>query len=150
DRAPISVFCFGCEPLGGTDWGDIDLAECENAVRHAYERGVRFFDTADVYGLGASEERLSRALAGNRFEAMIATKGGVRWSSDEGGRARTWRDLDPAYLRGAVDDSLRRLRIDSIGLYYLHWPDERTDLRETLECLAEMKLSGKIQRIGLS
>src|SRR6185436_18378788 len=76
-RGGISPLCFGCEPLGGTDWGTVDIAGIERAIGRALELGIDFFDTADVYGLGLSEERLSHALGHRRHDVTIATKGGV-------------------------------------------------------------------------
>src|SRR2546427_10607663 len=75
----VSRVAFGCEPLGGMDWGSIDIAEIKAAVREAYESGVTLFDTADVYGLGQSETLLSEALGDARTKVIIATKGGLHW-----------------------------------------------------------------------
>ena len=69
----ISPICFGCEPLGGTDWGEVDIDAIEKAVNIALELGLNFFDTAGVYGLGLSEERLSKILGSRRHDIVIAT-----------------------------------------------------------------------------
>lgn len=149
-KTRISRLCFGCEPLGGTDWGQVDVPAVETAVRQSLEHGINFFDTADVYGLGVSEERLSDALGSERHNVVIATKGGIGWSTDGRGRARTRRDSSPAYIRQAVHDSLRRLKLDHLPLYYIHWPDPETPLAETFDELGKLQDEGKIGLIGCS
>lgn len=147
----MSKICFGCEPLGGADWGDVDVSAIASAVERALELGVNFFDTADVYGLGLSEIRLSKILGPRRHEVMIATKGGLSWkNSTSGGRATILKDSSPNYLCGAVEASLRRLRLDRLPVYFIHWPDPDTDIRITFECLARLQEAGKIGLIGCS
>jgi aryl-alcohol dehydrogenase-like predicted oxidoreductase len=150
-RLELSKICFGCEPLGGTDWGQIDVSDIASAISRALELGVNFFDTADVYGLGVSETRLSEFLGAKRHEVVIATKGGLSWTdAPSGGRAIISRDSSPKYLRGAVEASLRRLRLDCIPVYFIHWPDPNTEIRSTFECLAKLRDEGKIGYIGCS
>lgn len=139
----------GCEQLGGTDWGDVDRMAVQAAISDAFDAGLHAFDTADVYGLGESERRLAEALGSRRHDAFIITKGGVRWEKT-GGRANTWKDNDPDYLTRAIESSLKRLQIDRIGLYLVHWPDNRTELARVMDCLQEAKVAGKIERYGLS
>ena len=145
----LSKLCFGCEPLGGTDWGELDIKEIESAVHRSIELGLNFFDTADIYGLGQSEIRLSNILGSKRSEMFIATKGGVSWK-ETSSRASTKLNLDPEYIRKAAENSLKRLRIDTIPLYYIHWPDPTIDMRATFEVLSCLKDQGKIQHIGCS
>jgi len=146
-----SQIAMGCEPLGGTDWGYIDFPLARSAVQCALDMGVTVFDIADVYGLGRGEEELSIALGGRRHEAFIITKFGVRWQIDKaGGRARTFRDASPAYLKIALENSLRRLRIDAIPLYLVHWPDPNIRINETLAMLEDVRREGKILNYGLS
>lgn len=140
----------GCEQLGGTDWGEFDPKEVERAIDSAWSRNIRTFDTADVYGLGESERRLSKVLGGRRHEAFIISKGGVRWWNDGAGRARTTKDNTPAYLRSAIEDSLRRLAVETIPLYFIHWPDGETPLELVFETLLKAREEGKIQSVGLS
>ncbi|HEY7808166.1 MAG TPA: aldo/keto reductase, partial [Croceibacterium sp.] len=84
-------------------------------------------------------------------DAFIITKGGVRWESEQGrARARTWCDNSPDYLARAIEDSLRRLRIDVIPLYFVHWPDESTSLPRVLDALREARHRGRIQGYGLA
>lgn len=147
----LSRLCFGCEPLGGTDWGTVDVAEIERAIHRALELGVNFFDTADVYGLGLSEERLSQALGHRRHEVAIATKGGVSWSQpDPQARAKIAYDSSPRYIRSAVERSLKRLRLDVLPIYYIHWPDPRTQIEDTFGELENLRAQGKIRSLGCS
>jgi len=151
NRPDVSKICFGCEPLGGADWGEVDLVEIAGAVERALELGVNFFDTADVYGLGLSETRLAEILGSKRHDVVIATKGGLSWQpSNSGGRSAISRDGSPDYLRGAVEASLRRLRLDRLPVYFIHWPDPKTELRTTFECLTRLQDAGKIGWIGCS
>jgi aryl-alcohol dehydrogenase-like predicted oxidoreductase len=150
-RPSLSKICFGCEPLGGTDWGDVDVTSIAAAINRALELGINFFDTADVYGLGLSETRLSDILGVRRHDIVIATKGGVSWQNSlSGERSVTSRDSAPNYVRYAVESSLKRLRLDRIPIYYIHWPDPNTDIRKTFECLAKLQDTGKIGWIGCS
>jgi aryl-alcohol dehydrogenase-like predicted oxidoreductase len=150
-RPDVSKICFGCEPLGGADWGEVDVAAIADAVDRALELGVNFFDTADVYGLGLSETRLSQILGSRRHDVVIATKGGMSWQLPaSGGRATIRRDSSPKYLRSAVEASLRRLRLERLPVYFIHWPDPNTDIRATFECLARLQDARKIGWIGCS
>jgi aryl-alcohol dehydrogenase-like predicted oxidoreductase len=151
DVHEISKICFGCEPLGGADWGAISVPDIASAISRALELGVNFFDTADVYGLGLSETRLSEILGAKRHDVVIATKGGMSWrESASGQRAEISRDSSPTYLRTAVEASLRRLRLDQLPVYFIHWPDPNTDVKHTFEFLSRLKVEGKIGQIGCS
>jgi aryl-alcohol dehydrogenase-like predicted oxidoreductase len=146
-----SQLCFGCEPLGGTDWGTVDIAEIGRAIDRAVDIGIDFFDTADVYGLGLSEERLSQVLGHRRHEVTIATKGGVSWSrSTSRTRAKASYDSSPTYIRTAVENSLRRLRLDVLPIYFVHWPDPRTPIEATFAELEKLRAEGKIRSLGCS
>lgn len=145
-RATVSRVGLGGCPLGGHGWGHTDQAELYRVVATAVDLGVNFFDTADVYGFGQSEELLSKALGPNRHKVIVASKFGVRWDSS----GRTTKDISPKYLRTALDNSLRRLRLDCIPLYYIHWPDGKTPIGETLTELARVRDEGKIRWIGVS
>ena len=147
----ISRIGFGCGPLGGTDWGHFDQREAMAAVSRAVDLGITFFDTADVYGLGRSERLLSEALGERRHDVVIASKCGVNWEeSGRGDRARTFYDSSPQRLVEALENSLRRLRVDTIPLYFIHWPDPNTPLTDTVATLLRCQEAGKIQHIGLS
>jgi aryl-alcohol dehydrogenase-like predicted oxidoreductase len=147
----LSPLCFGCEPLGGTDWGVVDVAEIGRAIDHALDLGINFFDTADIYGLGLSEERLAAALGSRRHDVVIATKGGVSWSRPEPRvRATVSYDSSPQYVRTAVENSLRRLRLDVLPIYYIHWPDPNTPIGATFAELEKLRSEGKIKSLGCS
>ncbi len=142
----ISRLGFGCGPASGHDYGPIDDQEWRAAVHEALDRGVNFFDVANVYGFGHAEELLADALGPHRANAIIATKCGLLWDDHH----RVHRDLSPAAVTQSVHDSLRRLQIDSIPLLQIHWPDPHTPLHETLDALAKLKHQGKFKHLGVS
>lgn len=147
----VSRIAFGCEQLGGVDWGPYDRESVMHAVRRAVDLGINFFDTADVYALGGSEESLAEALGGLRRDVIIATKVGVNWENNQGSRrARTFVDLRPARVKYAIEESLRRLRIEAIPLYLLHWPDAKTPLEDTLDVIERAQHEGKVRNVGVS
>ncbi|MCW2790570.1 MAG: aldo/keto reductase [Aeromicrobium sp.] len=140
----VSATGIGCNAFGTR----IDLDRTRAVVDAAFEHGVTLFDTADSYGRGQSEELLGAALVGRRDEVVVATKfgrdmGGV--NGDDGGRRGS-----AAYVRTAVEASLRRLRTDHIDLYQLHTPDPATPIEETLGALTELVKEGKVRAIGSS
>ena len=142
----ISRLGMGCWALGGHGWGKVDVNDALRAVSCAADNGVTFFDTADAYGLGLSEELLAKALGKSRNDVVIATKGGVRWNS----RREVWTDISPSYLRRAVEASLRRLHLEQIPLYYLHKPDGVTLVQDSVAALERLREDGKIGAIGLA
>jgi aryl-alcohol dehydrogenase-like predicted oxidoreductase len=147
----ISRFCFGCEPLGGTDWGDdVDVCKIEESIELALDYGVNFFDTADVYGLGLSEIRLSKILANRRHDLIIATKGGVSWQQEGNARAVIQIDSSPEYIRSAFEQSLGRLKVEKIHVYYIHKPEKNKDVGPAIETLYELQHDNKIGVIGCS
>lgn len=146
DGPEVSRIGLGGCPIGGHGWGRVDDSESVATIVRALDEGVNLFDTADVYGFGHSEEVLSRALGGRRHEVVIASKFGVRWA--ESGKTRL--DTSPGYLEQALHDSLRRLKVDCIPLYYIHWPDGTTPIAETVAALSRYREQGKIRWIGLS
>jgi aryl-alcohol dehydrogenase-like predicted oxidoreductase len=142
----VSRIGFGCAAASGYDYGQVDEGAWTKTVRAALDHGINFFDVADVYGFGRAEELLSRALGEQRHQVVLATKFGLAWDSQ--GSVR--RDASPEHIEHALNESLRRLRVDSIALYQLHWPDPATPLEEVLEILKHFQHEGKIQCIGLS
>tara|TARA_B000000437_G_C11649093_1_gene306838 strand:- start:11 stop:862 length:852 start_codon:yes stop_codon:yes gene_type:complete len=142
--------CFGCEPLGGTDWGDIDVNSIEKAIHKALDLGINFFDTAGVYGLGLSEERLSKILGSKRFEVYIATKGGLSWKKSSSSRTNILKDSSKKAIRRDVESSLKRLRLEALPIFYIHWPDPYTKIEDTFIELMNLKDEGKIVSIGCS
>jgi aryl-alcohol dehydrogenase-like predicted oxidoreductase len=135
----VSLAGLGCNNFG---WR-IDAAGTAAVVNTAIDSGINLFDTADIYGGGQSEEYLGRALKGRRDKVLIATKFGMKMGDGkEGGK--------PAYIRQAVEDSLRRLGTDHIDLYQIHQPDASTPIAETLGALADLVKAGKVREIGCS
>ena len=137
---------FGCWAIGGHGWGRVDDEESIRSIRRALELGVNLFDTADVYGLGHSEEVLRRGLGEDRKRVVIATKFGLRWDSE----ARITRDISPQRVTEALEGSLRRLDIDAIPLYFIHGPDNSTPIEATMGALVRCQESGKVLHIGCS
>ncbi len=146
----LSKICFGCEALGGTDWGNVNIDDIDKAINCSIDLGVNFFDTADIYGLGLSEERLSSILGSRRHDLCVGTKGGVSWNLKDGNRAKTKLNSSPNYIRSAVEASLKRLKLDRIPIYYIHWPDPDVDIGSTFECLWNLQEEGKIGTLGCS
>lgn len=146
----LSPICFGCEPLGGTDWGDINVGDIENAIHKALDLGINFFDTAGVYGLGLSEERLSKILGNRRNDVIIATKGGLTWKESQLDRNVVVKDSSPLAIKKDIECSLRRLRLETLPIFFVHWPDINTPIEDTFIELMKLKKDGKIQSIGCS
>jgi aryl-alcohol dehydrogenase-like predicted oxidoreductase len=147
----ISRLIFGCEPLGGTDWGKVDENLLDQAVSRSVDLGVNCFDVANVYGLGLAEERLSQILGSKRHEVVIISKFGVNWETPRGqSRAKTFLDCSPERVISSLEGSLKRLRLDCIPIYLVHWPDPKTPIDKTLEVLLRCQKEGKIQYFGVS
>jgi aryl-alcohol dehydrogenase-like predicted oxidoreductase len=135
----VTAVGLGCNNFGMR----LDYARTEAVVGAALDAGINFFDTADIYGGTQSEQFLGRALARRRGEVVVATKFGMRLDDQHQG-------AKPAYIRQAVEDSLRRLGTDRIDLYQLHQPDPTTPIGDTLEALNELVRAGKVREIGCS
>jgi aryl-alcohol dehydrogenase-like predicted oxidoreductase len=138
----ISVVGYGAWEAGGTDWGanasDDDVIASMRAV---FDAGMNWIDTAEVYGKGRSEELVARAVDGRRDDVLIFTK----VAPDEEGSG-----IRPDEIRGAIRGSLRRLRVEHVDLYQVHWPDPRIPLEETWGTMAELVSEGLTRWIGLS
>lgn len=141
----VSRMCMGGCPLGGYGWGSTTEPELVAAVSKAYELGINFFDTADIYGFGESERILAKGLGKNRQKAVIACKFGVRIEN-----GRTFYDNSRAWMEQALAGSLKRLNTDYIDLYQVHYRDINTPLEEVIEALEAMKQKGYIRYYGLS
>ncbi len=135
----VSLAGLGCNNFG---WR-IDADGTAAVVNAAIDAGINFFDTADIYGSGQSEEYLGRALKGRRDKVLIATKFGMKMGDGKQG-------AKPAYVRQAADDSLRRLGTDHIDLYQIHQPDAATPIADTLGALDALVKAGKVREIGCS
>jgi aryl-alcohol dehydrogenase-like predicted oxidoreductase len=135
----VSLAGLGCNNFG---WR-IDAAQSARVVNAALDAGINFFDTADIYDKGHSEEFLGRALAGRRSEAVIATKFGMKFDD-------THQGARPEYVLQSAEDSLRRLGTDYIDLYQIHQPDPNTPIADTLGALHQLVEAGKVREIGCS
>jgi aryl-alcohol dehydrogenase-like predicted oxidoreductase len=150
---------FGAWAVGGPrrgdwafGWGAQDDDESVAAIHHAIDSGVNWIDTAAIYGLGHSEEVVGRALRERSPEdrPYVFTKGGLVW--DDADHSKPSRRVgDPASIRRGVDASLRRLGVERIDLYQLHWPaEDGTPVEEYWQTFLELKESGKVRAVGLS
>jgi 1-deoxyxylulose-5-phosphate synthase len=145
----VSRLCLGCMTYGSTKWREWVLEEEASRpfIREALEKGINFFDTADVYSIGVSEEILGRALKdfAKRDEVVIATK--VFNVMGPGPNAR---GLSRKHITEAIDASLRRLGTDYLDLYQIHRFDDETPLEETVEALNDVVRAGKALYVGAS
>jgi len=146
----VSRICLGCMTYGSRKWREWVLEEQESRplIRQAIEAGISFFDTADVYSLGVSEEILGRALkefGPPRDRLVIATKVFGVMGDDPNQRG-----LSRKHILHAIDDSLRRLQTDYVDLYQIHRYDPATPIEETLEVLHEVVRAGKALYVGAS
>ncbi len=148
--AQLSVIGFGAWAIGGGGWeygwGPQDDADSIATIRRGLDLGINWIDTAAVYGLGRSEEVVGRAVAGRRDQVFIATKCGMEW--DAQGNVR--RNSRPERIRREVADSLRRLNVEVIDLYQIHWPDPNTPLEDSWGTMADLVREGKARYIGVS
>jgi aryl-alcohol dehydrogenase-like predicted oxidoreductase len=129
-------------------YGPTDTVEALATLDAALEAGVTLFDTADIYGSGANEELIGPFVRANRDRVVLATKFAVERRADDPAY-RAVRN-DPAYIRTAVDASLRRLGVDVIDLYYMHRRDPAVPLAESVGAMAELVQAGKVRELGLS
>ena len=137
----VSVLCLGTMMFGDRT----DAATAEHIIASAFDAGVNFIDTADVYSKGASESIVGPAIAANRHRWILATKVGnvMTRKPDDGGLSRRW-------IMQACDASLKRLATDHIDIYYLHRDDEDTPLAETIDAIGDLTRAGKIRYFGVS
>jgi len=151
----VSEVGFGAWAIGGPaklgqlemGWGEVDEAQALRAIGTAYDAGVTFFDTADVYGAGRSEVLIGKALGSKRDRVVIATKVGNRTTAEG-----EWvKDFSKRWITEAIDASLTRLGMDYVDLYQLHSGTDTAQYRdETFEALDALKTAGKIRYFGIS
>jgi aryl-alcohol dehydrogenase-like predicted oxidoreductase len=139
---------FGAWAVGGGNWamswGPQDDNASIAAIHKAIDLGVNWIDTAAIYGLGHSEEVVGKAVKGSHVKPFIFTKSGMVWS-EKGEIKRTLLEI-----RREVEDSLRRLQVERIDLYQVHWPVEDKDIEEGWSTMAALKREGKVRHIGVS
>jgi 1-deoxyxylulose-5-phosphate synthase len=145
----VSKLCLGCMTYGSSNWREWVLEEEASRpfIKEALEKGINFFDTADVYSQGVSEEILGRALKdlAKRDEVVIATKVFSPMGLDVNGRG-----LSRKHISEAIDHSLRRLGVDYVDLYQIHRFDDETPIEETVEALDDVVRAGKALYVGAS
>lgn len=145
----LSRFCMGGCPMGGYDWGETQEQDFIDAIHVAIDNGVNFFDTANTYGLGQSEETLAKGIEGHRHDVVIQSKFGVRVMRDMVG-SKTIYDNSADYIRKALEGTLRRLRTDYIDIYTIHYRDYSTPIEEVVETLESLRAEGKVRHFGIS
>ena len=146
----VPVLSLGTATFGGSNeffkrWGQTQAKEASRLIDIALERGINFFDTANVYSIGDAETVLGQALKGKRDRSLISTKAGFKM-----GEGPNERGSSRHHLTQALEDSLKRLDTDYIDLYFMHGFDPHTPMEETLGTLDWMVKSGKVRYIGCS
>jgi aryl-alcohol dehydrogenase-like predicted oxidoreductase len=146
----LTVMGFGAWAIGGGGWafawGPQDDQDSISAIHAALDAGINWIDTAHVYGHGHSEEVVGRAIKGRRSEVIVATKCGLLKGND----GSVVNCLNRKSVREELEGSLRRLGVDVIDLYQIHWPNPEEDIEEAWEVLAEAKEKGLVRAIGVS
>jgi aryl-alcohol dehydrogenase-like predicted oxidoreductase len=146
----ITPLGIGAWAMGGGGWafawGPQDDQESISAIHAALDRGINWIDTAAVYGLGHSEEVVARALEGLSTKPYVFTKCERIWNE----RGEISKSLKESSIRREVEASLRRLKVDRIDLYQIHWPEPDEQIEEGWTALAKLKQEGKVRHIGVS
>lgn len=146
-----SVIALGAWALGGAtegsdSWGKIDDRDAVRVIQTAMDYGINIIDTSPSYALGHSEELIGQAIQGKRDQVTIISKCGT-FKDKEG---LPYRDLSPKAIRGQLEGSLRRLGVETLDIYMIHWPDPQTPLTVSLEALSQLKAEGKFRYLAVS
>ena len=146
-KIDVSRIGLGTWAIGGWMWGGTDEKNAISTIHRALDKGINLIDTAPVYGFGTSEEIVGKALKqyGKRERIVLATKVGINWKGPQ-----VFRDSRKERIMKEIEDSLKRLQVDYIDLYQVHWPDPKTPFSETAEALSQLLKQGKIRAIGVS
>src|SRR5690349_17707594 len=142
-KEKVSAVGLGCMGMSYA-YGPTDEKESIATLNRALDLGINFWDTADMYGDGKNEELVSKVLVPNRKKIFIATKFGFRWKEDN----TNYLDGSPAWMRIAVEKSLKRLKVDVIDLYYAHRIDTRFPVEEIVGAMSELVTEGKVRYLG--
>lgn len=147
----LTTVGLGTWAIGGPwqfGWGPQDDSDSERAIVEALEQGINWVDTAPAYGLGHSEKVVGQVLRPYRDRVLIATKCGRVWDDPDAGSI--YGRLDAASVRAECEESLRRLGVEVIDLYQMHWPQPDEKIEEGWETMARLKDEGKVRHIGVS
>ncbi|HUW05760.1 MAG TPA: aldo/keto reductase [Williamwhitmania sp.] len=145
----LSVVGLGCMGMSHA-YGQPNDTESIATLEYALDLGINFWDTADVYGSGANEELISKVLVPNRDRIFLATKFGFRVKGGAFTGGEMYVDASPKWMKEAVENSLRRLKIETIDLYYAHRVDPNIPIEDTVGAMAELVKQGKVRYLGLS
>jgi aryl-alcohol dehydrogenase-like predicted oxidoreductase len=146
----VSAIGLGCMTMTGGYSAVVEKQEMISIIRGAVERGVTFFDTAQVYGPFANEELVGEALAPFRGQIVIATKFGFKFEEQDGVPRNVGVDSRPKYIKQGVEGSLKRLRIDAIDLFYQHRVDPKVPIEEVAGAVKDLIREGKVKHFGMS
>lgn len=157
----LPVVTFGAWAVGGLFWGGSDDRHAVDAMRAAIDSGIDAIDTAPIYGRGHSEMLVGKAIQGRRDKVKVLTKCGLRWDSQDGeyffsldapdgGKVTTYKNVKPDSIQYECEQSLKRLGIDTIDLYQVHWPSSSAPAEDTVLALTRLQEQGKVRYIGVS